>query len=65
MIERCWPHMKRVTIKKGAPKNRADREKVWREVWLELEQDIIQAWIERIRPDFGKLFSCKQSPLAS
>ena len=48
MIEPCWPHMKGKTTKKGAPKNRTDREKAWREVWQELEQDRIQAWIERI-----------------
>jgi hypothetical protein len=40
--------MKRKTTKKGAPKNRTSEEKAWREVWQELEQDRIQAWIERI-----------------
>ena len=48
MIEPCWPHMKRITTKKGAPKNRADAERAWKNAWDEIEQEQIQAWIERI-----------------
>jgi hypothetical protein len=48
MIEPVWPHLKRITIKKGAPKNRAEAERAWRDAWAELEQWRIQAWIERI-----------------
>ena len=48
MIEPTWPHLKRVTTKKGAPQNRTDAERAWNEAWNELEQWRIQAWIERI-----------------
>jgi transposase len=48
MIEPAWPHLKRVTTKKGAPKNRAEAEIAWTNAWAELEQWRIQAWIEQI-----------------
>ena len=48
MIEPCWYYLKRATTKKGAPKNRAEAERVWQKAWDELEQWRIQAWIERI-----------------
>ena len=48
MIEPAWPHLKRVTTRKGAPKNRAEAEIAWKNAWDELEQWRIQAWIERI-----------------
>ena len=47
-IEPCWSWMKRKTTRKGAPRYRTLMEYKWREVWLELEQKRIQAWIERI-----------------
>jgi len=50
MIEPCWPHIKRVTTAKGAPKSRAEGERVWLQTWKELEMSRIQAWIKRI-PD--------------
>jgi len=40
--------MKRLTTKKGAPKNNDDGHRAWRKAWQELEQKRIQAWIERI-----------------
>ena len=48
MIEPCWPWMKRITTKKGAPRTRKDAEKRWQKVWDELPQEKIQAWIERM-----------------
>lgn len=48
MIEACWPHLKRVTTKTGAPKSKAMAEKVWSKAWQDLEQERIQAWIERM-----------------
>lgn len=38
MIEPAWMRLKRVTIKKGALKSRAEAERVWRQAWEELEQ---------------------------
>jgi len=37
IIELCWNYLKQVTIKKGAPRNRAEAERAWRKVWEELE----------------------------
>ena len=48
IIEPAWPYLKRVTTKKGAPKNRSEAEIAWTTTWAELEQGRIQAWIERI-----------------
>jgi hypothetical protein len=48
MIEPCWPHLKRQTTKKGAPKSKKEAEVVWKNAWAELEQTRIQSWIERI-----------------
>lgn len=48
MIEPCWPHLKRQTTKKGAPKSKKEAERVWKEAWDNLEQATIQSWIERI-----------------
>lgn len=48
MIEPCWPHLKRVTTKKGAPKSKKEAEQVWVQAWDDLDQPRIQAWIERI-----------------
>lgn len=47
-IEPCWPHMKRATTKRGAPKNKAAAVKAWEACWEDLPQEKIQAWIERI-----------------
>jgi hypothetical protein len=48
MIEQCWPHLKRQTTKKGAPKSKREAEAVWRKAWDELGQNRIREWIERI-----------------
>jgi len=40
--------MKRRTTKKGAPKSKKDVIRVWKQVWDDLKQIQIQAWIERI-----------------
>lgn len=48
MIEPCWPHLKRATTKKGAPKSKSQAELVWKQAWDDLEQSRIQRWIERI-----------------
>jgi hypothetical protein len=48
MIEQCWPHLKRQTTKKGAPKSKREAEAVWRKAWDELDQNRIREWIERI-----------------
>ncbi|KAK4119761.1 hypothetical protein N657DRAFT_536599, partial [Parathielavia appendiculata] len=48
MIEPCWPYLKRVTTKKGAPKSKKEAQQVWEEAWEDLDQPRIQAWIERI-----------------
>jgi transposase len=47
-IEPCWPWMKRRTTRKGAPKNRQEAVRAWKQAWDELDQRQIQAWIERI-----------------
>jgi hypothetical protein len=38
MIEPCWPHLKRITPKKGAPKSKKEGEAIWLKAWDELEQ---------------------------
>ena len=43
MIEPCWPHMKRVTTRKGAPQQREVARKVWQAAWRDLKQWRIQA----------------------
>lgn len=48
MIEAAWPWLKRETTKKGAPIGRAEAEKKWLQIWKDLDQQRIQAWIERI-----------------
>jgi transposase len=48
MIEPAWPHLKRVTTRKGAPASRPEGERVWKQAWKDLEQWRIQAWIQRI-----------------
>lgn len=48
MIEPCWPYLKRVTTKTGAPKSKAEAERVWKKAWNDMEQEKIQAWIQRI-----------------
>ena len=48
MIEPAWPHLKRITTKKGAPGSRGAAEKAWLKAWDDLEQERIQAWIRRI-----------------
>ena len=55
MIEPAWPHLKRVTTKKGPPKTRAEAERVWKAAWKGLEQWRIQAWIERIPRHIEKI----------
>lgn len=47
-IEGCWPYLKRVTTKKGAPRTRKTMEEAWLKAWAELKQSQIQHWIERI-----------------
>ncbi|KFA70391.1 hypothetical protein S40285_07808 [Stachybotrys chlorohalonatus IBT 40285] len=46
MIEPAWWYLKRVTTKLGAPKNRTEAIRVWKEA--KLSQERIRAWIERI-----------------
>ena len=48
MIEPCWPWMKQIMMRKGAPRTRKDAEKRWKKAWDELPQEKIYAWIERI-----------------
>jgi hypothetical protein len=48
MIEPAWPHLKRVTTKKGALTAQKPAKKAWYKAWRELEQWRIQRWIERI-----------------
>jgi len=40
--------MKRRTTKKGVLKSKKDAIRVWKQVWDDLEQIQIQAWIKRI-----------------
>ena len=47
-IEPAWPWMKRLTTKKGAPKNRQEAVAAWNAAWAALPQEAIQKWIERI-----------------
>jgi hypothetical protein len=47
-IEPAWPHLKRTTTKKGAPKSKAQGDRRWRQSWKDMEQWRCQAWIERI-----------------
>jgi len=47
-IEPAWFWMKRWTTKKGAPTSRNEAIQAWQQVWDELPQEAIQAWIERI-----------------
>ena len=47
-IEPCWPILKRGTTRRGPPLTGAVAEKVWSKAWKDLEQEKIQAWIERI-----------------
>ena len=47
-IEPCWPILKRGTTRCGPPLTGAVAEKVWSKAWKDLEQEKIQAWIERI-----------------
>ena len=42
MIEPCWEHLKRATTRLGAPKSRAEAERVWMKAWKDLEQERIQ-----------------------
>ena len=48
MIEPCWPFMKHITTRKGAPTNRKMAEVEWVKCWDNMEQERIQHWIERI-----------------
>jgi hypothetical protein len=59
MIEPAWAHLKRVTTRKGAPKTRAEAERVWKQAWEELEQWRIQAWIERIPRHIKEVIRCE------
>ena len=59
MIEPCWPHIKRVTTRKGAPQQREVARKVWQAAWRDLEQWRIQAWIERIMRHIEKVIELK------
>jgi transposase len=59
MIEPAWPHLKRVTTKKGPPTTRAEAERVWRQAWKELEQWRIQQWIERIPRHIEEIIKCQ------
>jgi len=59
MIEPAWPHLKRVTTKKGPPTSRAEAEQVWRKAWEELEQWRIQQWIERIPRHIEEIIKCQ------
>lgn len=47
--------MKRRTTCKGAPKSRTEAIAVWQKVWQELQQEQIQAWIERIPIHIDKI----------
>lgn len=47
-IECCWPYMKRLTTKKGAPRSKVEAIRAWTKAWDELPQWKIQEWIERI-----------------
>ena len=51
--------MKRVTTKKGAPKNRRDAIQAWKQAWDELPQAKIQAWIERIPVHIEKIIELR------
>lgn len=55
MIEPSWNWMKRKTTKYGAPRNRADAEKAWKQAWKDLSQEQIQAWIQRIIRHISKI----------
>jgi len=48
MIEPCWFYLKRETTKAGAPQSRNQGERIWRQAWADLPQEMIQRWIERI-----------------
>ena len=47
-IEPCWPYLKRITTRKGAPSVRKTAERLWIKAWDDLEQERIRRWIERI-----------------
>ncbi|KAK2471147.1 hypothetical protein H9L39_17378 [Fusarium oxysporum f. sp. albedinis] len=54
-IEPAWPWLKRVTTRKGAPKNRKEAIRAWEAAWKDLSQKKIQAWIERIPAHIRKI----------
>ncbi|RKK06469.1 hypothetical protein BFJ65_g18666 [Fusarium oxysporum f. sp. cepae] len=54
-IEPAWPWMKRITTKKGAPKNRKEAIRKWEAAWNDLPQEKIRAWIERIPMHIQKI----------
>ena len=54
-IEPAWPWMKRKTTRKGAPKNRQEAIRAWKQAWGELPQEDIQKWIERIPRHIQKI----------
>ncbi|KAI7762256.1 hypothetical protein LZL87_006651 [Fusarium oxysporum] len=56
-IEPTWPWMKRITTKKGAPKNRKEAIRKWEAAWNDLPQEQIQAWIERIPMHIQKIIA--------
>jgi transposase len=59
MIEPAWSHLKRVTTAKGAPQTRAEAEKAWLKAWNDLDQHVIQAWIERIPRHIEQIIELK------
>ena len=48
MIEPAWPHLKKVTTCRGAPRNSKTMKPKWTKAWDRLDMDRIRKWIERI-----------------
>jgi len=48
MIEPAWPHLKRVTTCRGAPRKSKTMKSKWIKAWDCLDMDRIRKWIERI-----------------
>jgi hypothetical protein len=59
MIEPAWKWLKWYTTKQGAPQTRRDAQKRWLQAWKNLEQERIQAWIERIPRAIQEVIRCE------
>lgn len=57
MIEPAWPHLKRTTTVRGAPRVRSKMKESWNKAWWKMPQKKIQQWIERIPRHIEKVIA--------